>query len=381
MRILSITYEFPPVGGGTGKSALQMGRALGELGHDVTFLTSRFKGLAERETVDGLRVLRIPVLRRHINYAAAWEVLSFVFSGMSRLDWIRRETAPELILAYFTIPGAPIAWAFRRRFGTPFVTLLRGQDVPGYPDTPSLLSALSRPAVRFLWRRSLMVTANSEGLANLARQTLPGMEFPVIANAVDPERYRPAATPPPTKPLRILFVGRLREFKGIHHLIDALARLHSRSGASCELRIAGYGPWQGRLESQIERLGLGGTVRLLGRLDEAGVTAEMQSAHVFVNPSFGEGMPNAVLEAMACGLPVVLSDIEPHREMIEDGVEGVIVPLRDPEALAVALEGLLNDPERRARLGEAARRRVMQQFTWADKARDLIERIHNRMKP
>ena len=78
---------------------------------------------------------------------------------------------------------------------------------------------------------------------------------------------------------------------------------------------------------------------------------------------------------------MVLSDIEPHREMIEDGVEGVIVPPRDPEALAVALEGLLNDPERRARLGEAARRRVMQQFTWADKARDLIERIHNRMKP
>jgi glycosyltransferase involved in cell wall biosynthesis len=378
MRILLITYEFPPVGGGTGKAAFQMAKVLARRGHEVAILTSRFKDLPAEEAVSGVRVLRIPVLRRYLNYAASWEVLSFVASGIFNIGRVRRSFHPELILSYFTIPGSPIAYVYRLFYGIPFVTLLRGQDVPGYPDTPRFFSALSAPVAKFLWRRSLFVTANSQGLADLARRTMPDLDCPVITNAVDAELYCPPSVPPPESPLRVLFVGRLREFKGIRELIEAFGRARASLGAPAELRIAGFGPEREALEALADRLGLREAVRFLGRLDEADVIGEMQSAHVFVNASYGEGMPNAVLEAMACGLPILASDIAPHREMMEAGIEGFLCPPRDAAALAEGLLRLLQDLQLRRAIGGRARRKVMDQFTWDQKAGELLELISDR---
>lgn len=381
MRFLLINYEFPPVGGGAGKAAFQLAQALVRRAHEVTILTSRFKDLPAEETLAGVRVLRIPVLRRHLNYAASWEVLSFAVSGLARLGWLHREVNPDVVLSFFTIPGSPVALGYQALYGTPFVTFLRGQDVPGYPDTPRALSTLAAPAIRFLWRRSLLVTANSQGLAELARQTEPELDFPIITNAVDPERYRPAATPPPETPVRVLFVGRLREFKGIHHLIEAFARVRQEGPPPCELRIGGFGPMREALEGRVAELGLSNQVQFLGRLDEEQVIEEMQSAHIFANPSYGEGMPNAVLEAMACALAVLVSDIGPHREMIAPETEGLFCAPRDVEMLAGALGRLVGDAALRRRLGEQARQRVLAEFSWDQKAAELLELLQRQNHP
>jgi glycosyltransferase involved in cell wall biosynthesis len=101
-------------------------------------------------------------------------------------------------------------------------------------------------------------------------------------------------------------------------------------------------------------------------------------AHIFVNPSYGEGMPNAVLEAMACGLAIVVSDIPPHREMITPEVEGLFCAPRDVETLTAALSRLVADPALRQRLGEQARRRAISEFSWDQKAAELLTSLHQR---
>jgi len=374
-HFLLITYEYPPVGGGTGKAVQATARELARMGVEVTILTSRFRGQPAESRDDGARVLRLPVLRRHLNYATALEVLSFALSGWWAARGLSLRLSPDLTVAYFTIPCGVVAARIARLGGRPFVTFLRGQDVPGYPETPPWMHVLAWPLTRRLWRRSAAIIANSRWLAELARQADGNLRPSVVANGVDLERYRPnvereaRANGGP----RFLYVGRLIRSKRLRELLEAWRRLQGGRRASWELHLVGFGPERRRLEQIVRQGGLEATVLLRGRLEEPSLVEALQEADVFVNPSAGEGLPNAVLEAMACGLPLVLSDIGPHRELVEAGAGALLCDTTRPEALAEGLIALGEDPERRARLGRASRAAAESAFGWPTVARRLME--------
>ncbi len=152
---------------------------------------------------------------------------------------------------------------------------------------------------------------------------------------------------------RIVAMGRLEPEKGFDLLVEAFARL-APAHPKWSLHILGEGGERGRLEALAVHLGLGARVHLPGRV--ADPVPHLASAHVFALPSRYEGIPNALLEAMACGLPVVASDSASGAlEVVEDGRTGLLVRSADAVALAAALDRLLSDPEERRRLGECAR--------------------------
>ncbi|MFH1848405.1 MAG: glycosyltransferase, partial [Candidatus Omnitrophota bacterium] len=135
MNILIITYEFPPIGGGTGKASYYTGRELVRMGHNVGVLTLRFKGQKKDEMVSGMRVFRIPALRKRPNQSNIFEVATFAASGVVRAGSICNTFKPAVTLAYFTIPSGVVSLWLKYTRGIPFLTLLRGQDVPGWlPD-------------------------------------------------------------------------------------------------------------------------------------------------------------------------------------------------------------------------------------------------------
>lgn len=169
----------------------------------------------------------------------------------------------------------------------------------------------------------------------------------------------------------VLNVGRLHEQKGQEHLLRAMVRVVERH-ASAVLLVAGAGEERSRLEGLAEELHLGPAVRLLGHRSD--VPALLALADLFAFPSVHkEGLPVAVVEASAAGLAVVAANTGPLDEAVEDGVTGVLVPAREPEALAVAIAGLLDDPERRRSLGDAGRRRAAERFSLAASVRALEE--------
>ena len=170
----------------------------------------------------------------------------------------------------------------------------------------------------------------------------------VIPNAVDVDAY-------PQAPLerdvpRLISVGRLAAPKDWPTLLSALTKLDPEAFA--ELVIVGDGPDRDRVEGELARSSLG-RVRLLGERDD--VPSLLSNADVFVLASRSEGLPLSVVEAMAAGLPVVASDVGGLRELVRDGETGMLVPSRDPAALADALQPLLADRELRRRLGSAGR--------------------------
>lgn len=153
-------------------------------------------------------------------------------------------------------------------------------------------------------------------------------------------------------------VGRLDAQKAQGVLVDAVSRLKDRLPLRCV--ILGDGPRRAALQAQIRRLSLERHVWLLGERED--VPAWLSSLDLFVLPSLWEGLPNALLEAMALGVPAVASAVDGVREVIEDGVNGALVPPGSPQALARKIEVLLGDPQDRARLGAAARATITRKF-------------------
>jgi glycosyltransferase involved in cell wall biosynthesis len=183
----------------------------------------------------------------------------------------------------------------------------------------------------------------------------------VIPNGVELDRF---AGPDPRAAVRaelgtpsdaqvVIAVGRLDEQKGIDILLDALARVRDQAG---ELWLVGDGPRRTALEQQARYLGLAARVRFLGYRDD--VPALLRASDLFALPSRYEAMSIAVVEALAAGLPCVVTDVGENRDLVEAGVTGSLVPPCHPEALAAVLAALLADPARARRMGQAARQRA-----------------------
>lgn len=184
----------------------------------------------------------------------------------------------------------------------------------------------------------------------------------VIHPGVDVVRFSPADRARSSDgPFRLVQTGSLRWVKGWEYALRAV-RLLVDQGRQVELHALGDGPERQRLLFSIDDLDLGSHVHWHGAASSEEVRDQLRRAHAFLLPSLAEGMSNAALEAMACALPVVSSRCGGMPEAIEDGRDGLLVPLRDPAALAAAVGRLMDDPVLARRLGAAARQRVEREF-------------------
>jgi glycosyltransferase involved in cell wall biosynthesis len=213
------------------------------------------------------------------------------------------------------------------------------------------------PLTRLSTRLATAVVANSTAVADDARQTegVPASKLHVIPNAVDlPQRL----ARPEIEPAVGLIIANLIHYKGHLDLVAALAALEHPP----VIRCIGEGPMREPVEQAIAAAGLTDVMILEGRQVDA--RSCYQGVQFAVLASHSEGLPNAVLEAMAAGLPVVATDVGGCRELVEDGVTGRLVPARDPLAMAGALQEVASDPSFRARAGRAGRERA-ESYSWA----------------
>ena len=200
--------------------------------------------------------------------------------------------------------------------------------------------------------------ANSAGaLAVLAEHGIPAAKLHHVPNGIDVAAWPPVDREGRDGPPVIACVARFTPVKRQQDLVAALALLRAR-GVDAHLRLAGDGPLLGAVRAQAERLGLTDRVTLHGALGPAAVAGLLADADIACLPSTQEGMPGAVMEAMASGLPVVGTAVNGIADLVDDGATGLLVAPRDPPALAAALERLLGDAPLRRRMGAAGRARV-----------------------
>jgi len=365
VRILLINYEYPPFGGGAANATQEIGRALIQNGHEVSVLVGG-KGPAYTDS-HGIRVIRVGSFRKHQFQASKREMFGFLFLGML---WAatRRDKKYDVAFAFFSLPSGPIARVLEICRGIPYGISLRGGDVPGLVPEISFIHRVLTPLRRWALRNAKAVTANADSLANLSRATDP-VEVVVIPNGIDIERYCPDTSYRVRQSgiLRLIIVGRFHRQKRIPETIRCFSEA-KRQGVKFLISIVGEGPEREEIREAIIQEGITEEVSMKGWLDKDRLVEEYQSADCYVSLSSYEGMPNTMLEAMACGLPALASNIPPHQLLIEDGVSGALVDIGQCDQVVRWITRLFSDRRQLREMGVQARQHTLSRHSWASVA-------------
>ena len=367
---------------------------LRERGVEVEVLAPAYRGL-ESQMVHGIRVHRF-------RYAPAdWETLThdqtapdrirerpymaallpgYVAAGAAAAGKVARSGGFDLVHAFWPLPHGLLGMAAKRAAAIPLVETFFGVELTW---VESQLRPL-RPALRAIVRGADGLTAISTHTAALLRAIEPTVDpviIPFGAAIAAPDGITDAP-PAPHSGLRLLFVGRLVERKGVHVLLDALALLPEEPPV--RLAVIGDGPERDALERRARSLGIEGRVEFRGYVPRETLEHALASCDALVLPAIRdakgdvEGLGVVLLEAMGFGRPVIASRAGGIVDIVRPGVNGLLVPPGDAPALAGAIESFARDPALVRRLGAAAREDVRERFSWdsiLDRLTDLYDSL------
>jgi glycosyltransferase involved in cell wall biosynthesis len=269
-------------------------------------------------------------------------------------EWMHREGLSHLHV-HFATPASMVGLIAGKVFPIGFSFTVHGPDefydVSGYRLADKIAGAEFVVCISHYARSQLM---------KLSPVTYWN-KFEICRLGVDPARFAPREAKPAGAVFELLCVGRLVPAKGQHVLLDALARLRAR-GRRVHLTLVGQGPDRPSLEAQTRRLELGDAVDFAGAVNQDEISGYYAAADAFVLPSFAEGLPVVLMEAMALGVPCITTHITGVPELIRDGAEGLLVAPSDVDGLVAAIERLMDDPALARRLAEAGRIKVLAEY-------------------
>lgn len=366
MRILMLDNEFPPLGGGTGIVNLRVLEEFAKRdGLEVDLVTSsRTKSTYEQDQFSPqIRILKVPVNNKCIHHSSNRELLTYAARGYLFCRKLAREKEYDLSFAFAGVPAGGIAYLLSVTHGVPYVVSLQGPDVPGFEERYKVVYALLKPVIKQIWRSASGLMAQSEQHKQLALQTDPRADISVIGNGVDGSVFQNGNGDRPERNGRvdILTVGRLIERKGHRYLLEAAARLRERGYESFQLTFTGTGDAEDELKALCRELDLDEYVRFLGYVSREEVVASYKHADLFALPSFNEGMSIALLEAVAAGLPVVVTDTGGTAEVVRGN--GLVVPWAAADSLAEALANLIDSARMRKEMGRRSLE-LAREFSW-----------------
>lgn len=340
MRILMLNYEYPPLGGGGSNACKYILKEFAKKNLEVDLVTSSPADTFETEKMGStISIYKLPVNKKDIHYWTQREIITYSLKAQGYIKNLLKEKEYDVCHAFFGIPCGAIAYLFREKM--PYIVSLRGSDVPGFNNRFSFQYVFLKPVIKKVWSEAGAVVANSEGLKELALKTSHDQKISVIHNGIDISEFKPDLTKADkNKEFSIICVSRLIERKGIRFLIEAIGKLKDRD---IKLTLVGEGNQEKELKELAVNLGISDRVDFKGYMNHDSIAELYKNSDVFVLPSLNEGMSNALLEAMASGLPVIVTDTGGTAELVDGN--GVIVPMGDLEAIVEAISGLFNNPE------------------------------------
>ncbi len=353
MKILLLTYELPPVGGGGGRIAQDIAEKLAQRGHEIVIITSHLKGLPKEEILDGgIKVIRVPSLRKEAFRAGFLTMSAYILSAFwagSRLINIWR---PDAIHVHFAVPTGVLAWALSKLNKIPYLLTAHLGDVPGgAPEKTGKWFKWVFPFTKAIWRDAAKVVAVSEFTRHLALKHYP-VEIEVIHNGVDIKALNPGEIKIQSPP-RITFAGRLMKQKNPIQIINTLAKLKD---LEWDYVLLGDGPLRAEVEEEIAKYNLQDRFTLLGWVTPEDVIDWFGKSDILFMPSLTEGLPVVGVQALAMGLAMVVSNIGGFVDLVDEGKNGFLID--DKDKYEEVLRELINNPEKLLSFKEASRKKA-----------------------
>jgi len=370
MNILMFNYEFPPLGGGTGRANYEILKTLEKVNvqgdiciHLITSSvnTFRIEEFSPNITIHYLNIGKKGSLHaQKLNDLGIYSYKSYWYAKK-----IMKKIQFDFIHAFFGIPCGYTAM----KLGLPYIVSLRGSDVPFHnPKYKLMYKHIFQRLSKKIWAKAKFATTNSEGLMEEAHLTSPKQSFEIIPNGIHIDEFRPAKAQPYSGNLILITTGRLAKHKGIGFLIKALEGIDD-----VELILAGDGPDKEEFECLAEVCKV--NVKFMGIVPHDRIPSILRLANVYVLPSLNEGMSNSMIEAMATGLPIIATRVGGVKELIREN--GIIVEKGSVEALKTAILHYKNNSILMREHGIKSRE-IALELSWEKNVRKHIE-LYNKM--
>jgi phosphatidyl-myo-inositol dimannoside synthase len=378
MRVLMLDNEFPPLGGGMGtvnQALLNCYARTPKL--EIDLITSALGKHKEVEQfAANIRIIKLPVWNRNIHHSTIRELVLYAAQAVPQAVKLHRERAYDFCLAWSAVPAGAVARTLHRLVSLPYMVWVSGPDIPGFERRYHYIYPLLCPIIRSVWGNATHVVAKCAGEIEMIKSVDNRVDVSFIPNGVDLSLFVPGPEIPDIGPLHVLCVARLIERKGQNHLIEAVKQL-SDSGVDVILSLIGDGDSKIDYEKQAHRLGILDRVRFVGYVPREEIASYYNAGHVFALPSFNEGMALAVLEAMAAGLPLIVTRTGGTIELVEHGVNGFVFDWADVESLTKWLCTLDKDRDLARRMAAASRARAVN-YSWEHIAERFLDLFQNR---
>ncbi|ELY93030.1 Glycosyltransferase [Natrialba chahannaoensis JCM 10990] len=359
LRILRVTGSiYPEVVGGVGLHVHHMSRVQTEMGHDVTVLTSDNgnRSLPRKETRDGYRLLRHREIARPLDNTIIPGVISTLHNDLDEYDVLHIHSH-----LYFC---SNVAALFSRLSSMPTVVTNHGLVSQ---TAPTWMQKVFNPTLgKFTFEAGDRILCYTNTDKQRLQDRGIDTDISVIPNGIDCSQFKPNGIEPQQQ---LLFVGRLKEGKGPHYLLDAFADLVLEH-PELSLKLVGDGPLRDELEQQTVSLGIAEQVEFLGEVPNDELPKLYNESLAFILPSLSEGLPRTVLEAMVCETPVITTSL-PQLKPIVNGA-GVTVDPENAAKLAEAMLKLIEDPPLREKMGVEGRRKVTENYSWQSTVEETI---------
>jgi len=384
LKICIVTTMFPKfLGDYYGSFIFDEVKALTKKGFEVHVVTQHNPGISYEEVMDNIYIHRFKWLepkkfRALVHFEGLMDIIrmiTYVISLFLNLILIIWKYKIQIIHAHSVIPTGFIASLVSKIMRKPLFITAHGMDINNFENQRFFNYFISHSL-----NSSYKSIAVSEDLANKMRLMVnDDNKIVVIKNAVDTDRFNPNKNINirqnfgiKYEDVVILFVGYLDEFKGIYELINAFNIIHSEN-RKVKLMMIGAGPKKDHLLKILTEMNIENEVIFTGRVEPQKIHKYYQAADIFVLPSYTEGLPVSVLEAMACGLPIVATDVGGIPEIITDGFNGFLIPPMNEKELCKKLRVLIADKIYREGFRQKSIEMIEDEFNFDKKLDKLIK--------
>ncbi len=377
-RILFFNYEYPPLGGGAANATKYILEEYAKRDDIIVDLvtSSISEKYVQKKIGENVTIHRIPIGKNpdNLNYQSKSELIKYSFKAYKFGKKLIKENKYDLTHSFFAVPCGVISHRLKKKYGIPYIVSLRGSDVPGYSERFQKLYTVLTPIIHRVWHQAKFVVTNSKGLTELAQKSDSQQKFLEIFNGIDTNFYQPnnRSGEDRKKEFRILLASRLTKRKGFNYAIEAFAEL-TKEYPQITMQIAGgEGNAMVELKEQVNKLGLKDKIKFSGLYFKEDSPGIYNWADVFVMPSLNEGMSNNLLEALASGLPVLMTPTGGAEELVLDGQNGYLIKMKDTESIMEKLKILIDSSQKCDKFGQKSRE-LAEEMSWQGVADEYVK--------
>ena len=368
MKILMLNNEFPPLGGGTGTVNLELFKEFSKIPNlKIDLITSTIKNKKEIEQFsENIRIFKYPVGNKNIHHSTNKELIIYMRKSFFAALKLHKKEKYDFAFAWSTVPAGFVAYLLQFFKRLPFVVRVGGPDIPGFEERYKNLYKIISPIIKLIWRKSNLLITKCATEKELIEKINNKLKIKITHNGIDTQKFKPDKNNH-QKIQNIVCSARLIKRKGQDLLIRAVANL-KKEGINYNVNLIGEGDEKENYKKLAENLGVSENIKFSGYVKRENMPAQYQNADLFVLPSYNEGMSNALLEAMASGLPVIVTDVGGTEELVDE-TNGFIFKTGDDIDLTLILKDIAENKNMIKNMSENSRQKA-EQLSWKNIAND-----------